>query len=323
MAAFPNMNDHMLVRDYVTANDHLQYSQLAEGIVAVLLTHCNLPAKHLDIRLDLHWTIEKVKEKFRTHIGTHIEHQRLFLKNNGETICEMSHNNKMLGFYSVKSGMEIHVVDTDPFSLSRGGGLTDVSLIQKYRMEDEIYDKRQNTLREFIREKRKVDPNYKLLPKGGIKPFGKTSQPSDTNNEKSPPPGIESVAGIEFGMRCEVQPGSRRGTVKYVGEIEQIKSGGYWVGIHFDEPVGFNDGTAKGVTIFPCLPGYGSFVRGTNLKVGDYPERDIFASDDEDEEKDKENDNVKNDNNNDEDSAINQDSSNDTEKQVEEDEDEI
>jgi hypothetical protein len=35
----------------------LQYTQLAEGIVAILLTHSNLPAKHLDIRLDLHWTV--------------------------------------------------------------------------------------------------------------------------------------------------------------------------------------------------------------------------------------------------------------------------
>lgn len=47
----------------------------------------------------------------------------------------------MLGFYGVQSGMEIHVIDNDPFSLSRMGGLEDVSKIQKYRMSEEDYDK--------------------------------------------------------------------------------------------------------------------------------------------------------------------------------------
>ena len=110
----------MMVKNYVTAMDHMQYAQLPDGVVAITMTHSNLAAKHLDIRLDLHTTIAVVKEKFRTHIGTHVDHQRLVLKDQGRTICEMSDNSRMLGFYSVASGMEIHVVDTDPFSLSRG-----------------------------------------------------------------------------------------------------------------------------------------------------------------------------------------------------------
>jgi hypothetical protein len=58
-----------------------------------------------------------------------VDHQRLILKQSGETLCELSDNKRMLGFYSVSSGMEIHIIDTDPFSLSRGGGLTDTSLV--------------------------------------------------------------------------------------------------------------------------------------------------------------------------------------------------
>lgn len=42
---------------------------------------------------------------------------------------------------------QIHVKDDDPFSLTRGGGLEDVSLVQKYRMSEEDYDKRKGTLR--------------------------------------------------------------------------------------------------------------------------------------------------------------------------------
>jgi tubulin-folding cofactor B len=138
----------------------------------------------------------------------------------------MSDNTKMLGFYSVASGNEIHVIDTDPFSLSRGGGLTDVSLIEKYKMDDEVYEKRSGTMREFIREQRKKDPNFKLTPKtgpGAMKPSG------DVVATNQPPPGPESVAGVEVGMRCELTPGARRGTVRFVGEIPEIKAGGYWV----------------------------------------------------------------------------------------------
>jgi hypothetical protein len=50
-------SDHMIIRDYVTAHDHLQYSQLPEDVVAILMTHSNLTAKHLDIRLNLHSTV--------------------------------------------------------------------------------------------------------------------------------------------------------------------------------------------------------------------------------------------------------------------------
>jgi tubulin-specific chaperone B len=172
-------SDRLIMRDYITAMDHLQYTQLPDGIVAILLTHSNLQANHVDIRLDLHLSIADVKGKFRTHIGTHVEHQRLILKDQGRIICEMSDNTKMLGFYSVTSGMEIHVIDTDPFSLSRGGGLTDTSLVEKYRMSDEVYDKKSGTMRDFIRKKREANPDFKL-------PNSVVKAPKDPNAE--PPP---------------------------------------------------------------------------------------------------------------------------------------
>lgn len=133
----------------------------------------------------------------------------------------MNDDTKMLGFYSVLSGMEIHIVDTDPFSLSRGGGLTDTSLVEKYKISDEAYDKRSNTIRQYIKEQRAKDPNFKLKPRG---PAGVTPMPASDE----PLPGPESVTGIEVGMRCEIMPGKRRGTVMYVGEISALK-GGPWV----------------------------------------------------------------------------------------------
>jgi tubulin-folding cofactor B len=187
----------------------------------------------------------------------------------------------MLGYYSVTSGMEIHVIDTNPFSLSRGGGLTDVTLVEKYRMDDEAYDKRKGTMRDWIREKRKDDPNYKLKPGkmttmgGGGGGAEKTGFVDVSAYDKS------SVEGIDVGLRAQVMPGSRRGVIKFVGEIEQLKSSGYWVGVQFDEPLGRNDGSIKGVKIFDCPDGYGVFARGNNVTVGDFPEKDLMEESDE------------------------------------------
>jgi len=285
-------SDHSAIRGYVTGADHMQYQQLREGEVLVLLTHSNLPAKFPDIRLDLHMTIERVKERFKLHIGTPVDYQRLILKDNGRVVCEMTDNKRMLGFYSVVAGNEIHVIDTDPYSLSRGGGLTDVTLVEKYRMSDEAYDTRKGTMRDYIKEKRKKDPNFKLKPKGmttmGVGTATADQQAkidsfnmNDTDKEKEVPPGADSVEGIEVGMRCEVQPGARRGEVMWVGEDAALKAG-HWVGVKLDEPLGMNNGTVKGVQLFECGENYGAMVRGKNCTVGDFP--DLFSLDSDEEE---------------------------------------
>jgi tubulin-folding cofactor B len=133
-----------------------------------------------------------VKEKFRTHTGTPVEFQRLILRREGVDIRELNDNSKMLGFYSVESGMEIHIIDLDPFSLSRNGGLTDTSLIEKYKMSEEKYAARKGTLREFLKEKKEKE--------------ALNAKPSDDSVVY---PGLESVVGIEVDMRCQVMPGRR------------------------------------------------------------------------------------------------------------------
>lgn len=63
-----------------------------------------------------------------------------------------------------------------------------------------------------------------------------------------------------------------------------IRQAGYWVGVRFDEPVGRGDGTVKGKRVFECGKGFGGFVRGKNVAVGDYPERPFDEGDDDDDE---------------------------------------
>lgn len=44
-----------------------------------------------------------------------------------------------------------------------------------------------------------------------------------------------------MGDRCEVEPGAKRGTVKFVGKAEALGRG-FWVGVQYDEPLGKHDG---------------------------------------------------------------------------------
>lgn len=182
----------------------------------------------------------------------------------------MLDDSKMLGFYSVQNGMRIHVVDNDPLSLSRNGGLDDVSQVEKYRMSDEDYDKRKNTLRAWKREMQAKDPSFRLVPRPA-----RADDDVDYEDESL-------ITGMEVGQRCEVNPGGRRGEVAFLGRVEGMR--GFWVGVRFDEPVGKGDGTANGTRYFEADAKFGGFIRPNRIEVGDYPPRGL--SDEEDEEDD-------------------------------------
>jgi len=84
------------------------------------------------------------------------------------------------------------------------------------------------------------------------------------------------------GARCVVGDDSqRRGTVRYVGPIDGLPGGGLWVGVQYDEPLGKNDGMVAGKRYFDAGKNRGGFVRAERVVVGDFPEEDIMASEDE------------------------------------------
>ncbi|KAH1251391.1 Tubulin-folding cofactor B [Glycine max] len=106
-----------------------------------------------------------------------------------------------------------------------------------------------------------------------------TSQNTVTAEAKIPDDCMGDLsADIKVGSRCEVEPGAKRGVVKFVGRAESLGPG-FWVGVQYDEPLGKHDGMVKGVRYFECPPSHGGMVRPEKVKVGDYPERDPFEED--------------------------------------------
>ncbi|KAL9329887.1 hypothetical protein ACSQ67_004890 [Phaseolus vulgaris] len=244
-----------------------------EDSVVLRVTHSNMKTFNSDIRFSLQLSVEGVKDKLWKKCGTSVNsmHLELYDDARNDKIADLSDNSKPLGFYSPLDGFRLHVVDLDPTSISSGGWLEDTSLVEKYQISEEAYNKRQGILLgmfyftvtdTFRKYKEKI-----------------TSQVPATVEAKIPDTSMEDLcANIKVGSRCEVEPGAKRGVVKFVGRAESLGPG-FWVGVQYDEPLGKHDGMVKGVRYFECPPSQGGIVRPEKVKVGDYPERDPFEED--------------------------------------------
>ena len=129
-----------------------------------------------------------------------------------------------------------------------------------------------------------------------------------TKKEENEEHMAEEASAIQTESRCQVDPGAKRGIVRYVamppqftqiivcgwaigrrmvwsryvGKCEGLPKG-YWVGVQYDEPVGKNDGQIKGRRYFECPQGFGGFVRPNLVTTGDFPVLEDFRFSDEDE----------------------------------------
>eukprot|EP00798_Chlamydomonas_sp_ICE-L_P011870 gene11870-14974_t len=297
---------------------------VAESTVLLHVSHSNLDAKFYELRFDKHMnieslkmtieflkmsieflkmtieslkmSIESLKVKLSFHCGTNASAMMLqLLDESGTVVAMMADDSKMLGFFSPYSGYTIHIIDTDPQSASVGGWLEDtslvdkyrmpdeeygkkentyslqytnrvvgISLVDKYRMPDEEYGKKENTYRRWKADKIATDPEWTLekeiaMNKGVeyVPPPPKQSDPDFMKAEAS---------SISVGQRCSVDPGDRRGEVKFVGNGIDGLPMGFWIGICYDEPLGKNDGNLKGKKYFDAPHGFGAFVRPDKVK---------------------------------------------------------
>jgi tubulin-folding cofactor B len=218
---------------------------------------------------------------------------QLFLLDENSQVISECEDHRKLGYYSPYDGCRLHIVDVDPNSASAGGWLEDTSLVKKYEISEEAYNKRENTYRNFRKKKMEEDPNWsykadmearqgKEATEEHLKAF---PQPASVNGVHTRAKVEDEnyleqeAASIKVGDRCQVS-GGRRGEVMFVGRVAELPLG-FWVGVKYDEPVGKNDGSVKGVRYFECLEKYGGFVRPDMCEVGDFPEEDPFADLDE------------------------------------------
>jgi tubulin-folding cofactor B len=157
------------------------------------------------------------------------------------------------------------VDNTDP--TARPGEYNDLSAVEKFELTPEEYESRRDTVLSHLKANK----------------LGRFAE-TPTNLTQTPPAPIPS--NIKIGERCEVQSGDgtidRRGTIRFVGEAAMGK-GGVWVGVEMDEPTGKGDGSVDGVRYFQCSPKHAVFIRADKVTVGDFPEEDLMADDDDDE----------------------------------------
>ncbi|KAG6421892.1 hypothetical protein SASPL_118451 [Salvia splendens] len=241
-----------------------------QGDESVLLrvTHSNIKSFASDVRFSLQMTVEAVKDKLWKKCGTSVESMCLELYDDaGAKVSDLADNTRPLGFYSPQDGFRLHVVDLDPSSVTSGGWLEDTSLVEKYKISDEAYNKLDERIELLF-----VSGTYKKFKERmGVQHSNLESKISDNYME-------DLCANIKVGDRCQVEVGEKRGNVKFVGQAETLAPG-FWVGIQYDEPLGKHDGMVKGKRYFECPPLCGGMVRPDKVKVGDFPEQDPFEED--------------------------------------------
>jgi len=251
--------------------------KMQDGTVLLDVTHNYLKNQYIEIPFDVNWTISYVKERVYTMHGTAIAHMKLTL--NG---FPLDNDNETLYSYGAKTGMVLHVTDTDPYSGAKNGGYENVNLVKKYVMTDEDYEKRDNTYRAYKKKMLAKDPNWKPVHlKNGDGSAYKVEE-AEENKETLE----EANERIKVGNRCQAI-GGRRGEVCFIGLVPEIKGMNpeqVWVGVKYDEPVGKNDGTINGKRYFTADANHGGFVKSRLVEVGDFPEEDPFASDNDDED---------------------------------------
>jgi tubulin-folding cofactor B len=233
------------------------------SIVRVTLSHPATGGMVMEKRLALTSTIEQIKQSCATHFQTPIDAMDLKLRDETGAVVEASAaDDKLLGYYQVRDGWTIDVVDRRGKE-AQYVGLKDDGSVEKFTISDTDYLKRPDNARAF-KEQCIARMNAERVARGETLP----EQLTDESFK-------EQADVMKAGDRCQVQPGDRLGTVRYVGRIAALKPG-YWIGVEYDEPVGKSDGSIKGgPRVFECRPLYGGFVRPDAVEVGDFPEEEF------------------------------------------------
>jgi len=234
-------------------------------VVCLLVTSTANPYG-VERRYDRGITIANLKGKLELVTGAFAATMKLSVHKEDKLICHLDNDDALLGSYQVDDGMTLHAEDKN---LKRNE-YEDTSRVEKFEITEDEYAKRTDSVRAF-KERNKIGRFNEEEVK-------KKEEAARLKEEAED----EKAKTISVNDRCEVTvPGqaARRGVIKFVGKVD-FKPGS-WIGVHYDEPHGKNDGSVGGKRYFECPPKYGGFVRPSNVEVGDFPEEGFDFDDDE------------------------------------------
>ncbi|KAM4059977.1 CAP-Gly domain-containing protein [Hirsutella rhossiliensis] len=212
------------------------------------------------------WTISQLKGKLETVTGIPPSSQKLTLQAPGGAervpIDAADEDSIRLCTFPLAPYAELHVEDIRPPGARPN--YTDTSGIDKYVMPEQEYEKKVDSVLAWKRAQKlgRFDPDAP----------GHEQARLDAGEQQV------LLRGIQIGKRCRVGgEDTRRGVVRYVGEVAEIPGGsGAWVGVQLDEPGGKNDGSIAGTRYWGEVSElkHGVFVRPERVEVGDYPPMD-------------------------------------------------
>lgn len=187
------------------------------------------------------------------------------LSNEGEMLCILSENYKLLGSYPLNSGVQLLV--EDPMYVAHDEE-TEEDLEKRYQLSEEQYSNRRGTLKEYLMRNKLGKYNPDMVSKKEEEARKEEEERKHLEEKEA-----QIVDSIEIGQRCQVSiPNQvpKRGEIMFKGTVKFTD--GLLVGVKYDEPFGKNDGSVNGVKYFEAPPNYGAFVKPIYVEVGDYPE---------------------------------------------------
>ncbi|XWS65684.1 hypothetical protein CRYUN_Cryun05aG0134500 [Craigia yunnanensis] len=170
-------------------------------------------------------------------------------------------DSRPLDFYSPLDGFLIHIIDVEPSSVTSGGWLEDTSLVEKYSISEDEYNKRSSTLRKFKGKMVSQSPSA-FRNKESIFYYIYVYI-FDVGQLHGRP--LCKYSRLDLGDRCEVEPREKRGVVKYVARAEALGP----LARLLDRSSGLIRKTimVKGTQYFQCPSPCGAMVRPDKVKV--------------------------------------------------------
>ncbi|XP_062539783.1 tubulin-folding cofactor B [Armigeres subalbatus] len=220
-------------------------------IVKINISNSHNDAVSFERKYSKSLKISEFKAKLEPITGGLAATMKLELYSGDRLVTRLDDDDRMLGFYAVEDGMRVHVIDNFVFVQEN---------VQKFELSQEEYDKKQDSLRNYLKRNRLGKYNEEEMAK------------LEEERKKQEDEDAAKLEQATIGARCKVTTKghpTRLGTVMYKGEIDGRP--GMFIGVKFDEPLGVNNGTANGKQYFDCPPKYGSFVAVKAVEIGDFP----------------------------------------------------